>query len=187
LNRRQARWSLFLFQFELELRHIPGTRMVQSDTLSRLQHLNLEVNDNNAVVLLPDHLFVSRIDISLADRIRAVLKTDQVVLDALAAVKTGGILPMKSTLKDWISDDGLVFYQKRCYIPLDEELRRDMVQRYHDHKLMGHPGQFGTLELLRRDYWWPGMASFVKNYCLGCAICQQANVNTHPTSPPLLP
>ena len=50
LNRRQARWSLFLTQFELQLKHVPGTRMVQSDTLSRLQHLNLEDNDNEAVV-----------------------------------------------------------------------------------------------------------------------------------------
>ena len=34
LNRRQARWSLFLSQFDLQLQHVPGTKMVQSDTLS---------------------------------------------------------------------------------------------------------------------------------------------------------
>ena len=52
---------------------------------------------------------------------------------------------------------------------------------------MGHPGQFATLKLVRRDYWWPGMASFVRNYVLGCAMCQQAKINTHPTVPPLMP
>ena len=36
--------------------------MVQSDTLSHLQHLNLEDNDNEAVVLLPDKLFVAAMD-----------------------------------------------------------------------------------------------------------------------------
>ena len=52
---------------------------------------------------------------------------------------------------------------------------------------MGHPGQFGTLELLKRDYWWPGMAVFVRNYVAGCATCQQTKINTHPTVPPLMP
>ena len=52
---------------------------------------------------------------------------------------------------------------------------------------MGHPGQFGTLELMRREYWWPGMAVFVRNYVHGCAVCQQTKINTHPTAPPLMP
>ena len=34
LNRRQARWSLFLSQFNLQLKHVPGKEMIQSDTLS---------------------------------------------------------------------------------------------------------------------------------------------------------
>uniref|UniRef100_A0A0W0EWC3 Reverse transcriptase RNase H-like domain-containing protein n=1 Tax=Moniliophthora roreri TaxID=221103 RepID=A0A0W0EWC3_MONRR len=35
LNRRQARLSLYLTQFDLRLVHVPGTKMVQSDALSR--------------------------------------------------------------------------------------------------------------------------------------------------------
>jgi RNase H-like domain found in reverse transcriptase/Reverse transcriptase (RNA-dependent DNA polymerase) len=35
LNDRQARWSLYLSGFDLKLIHLPGTKMVQSDTLSR--------------------------------------------------------------------------------------------------------------------------------------------------------
>ena len=34
LNRRQARWSLFLSEFNIKLEHIPGTKMVISDMLS---------------------------------------------------------------------------------------------------------------------------------------------------------
>ena len=97
------------------------------------------------------------------------------------------MLPMKSTFTDWIFKDGLVFYQKWCYVPADENLHRDIVKRYHDLRPMGHPDQFATLELVRRDYWWPGMASFVRNYVLECAMCQQAKINTHPTVPPLMP
>ena len=35
LNRRQARWSLFLSEFNIKLEHVPGTRMVTSDALSQ--------------------------------------------------------------------------------------------------------------------------------------------------------
>ena len=35
LNRRQARWSLFLSEFNVKLVHISGTKMVQLDALSR--------------------------------------------------------------------------------------------------------------------------------------------------------
>ena len=34
LNRRQARWSLFLSEFDIKLVHISRTKMVQSDALS---------------------------------------------------------------------------------------------------------------------------------------------------------
>ena len=161
--------------------------MVQSDTLSRLHHLNLEDNDNDAIILLPDSLFIATIDTTLADRIKSVQSRDQVILDALKAVKDGTTLPMKSSLADWSFEDGLVFFSGRCYVPPDQDLRREVVRRYHDLRPMGHPGQFGTLELMRREYWWPGMAVFVRNYVQGCAVCQQTKINTHPTAPPLMP
>ena len=38
LNKRQARWSLFLSQFPLKLVHKPGKTMILSDALSRRSH-----------------------------------------------------------------------------------------------------------------------------------------------------
>ena len=35
LNRRQARWSLYLSEFDVKLHHMPGAKIIQSDTLSR--------------------------------------------------------------------------------------------------------------------------------------------------------
>jgi hypothetical protein len=35
LNRRQARWSLYLTEFDVKLVHTAGPKMVQSDALSR--------------------------------------------------------------------------------------------------------------------------------------------------------
>lgn len=52
---------------------------------------------------------------------------------------------------------------------------------------MGHPGIQKTLLLLKRDFWWPGMSSFMTKYVQGCGECQQIKVNTHPTIVPPMP
>ena len=65
LNRRQARWSLFLSEFDIKLEHIPGNKMVISDTLSQHPDLCQDENNNNNMTLLPDTLFVGTIDLVL--------------------------------------------------------------------------------------------------------------------------
>jgi hypothetical protein len=57
------------------------------------------------------------------------------------------------------------------------------VRKYNDGIIGGHPGQFKTIELVRRHYWWPGMTTFINQYVKGCAVCQQMKVNTHPMRP----
>jgi hypothetical protein len=109
------------------------------------------------------------------------------VKSAVEALKTGGIPPIKSALMDWKLEDDLLFFLGHCYIPSDEVLRKRIIEHYHDTLPSGHPGQFQTLELIWRDYWWPGMTIFVKNYISGCMTCQQMKVNTHPTILPLSP
>ena len=77
-----------------------------------------------------------------------------------------------------------------CYpilTPANITLRREVVAMHHDLPVMGHPGVFKTLELIRQNYWWPGLYLFIKRFVSGCAICQQMKVNTHPSSPPLNP
>jgi len=103
------------------------------------------------------------------------------------AVKENGPLPIRSKLEDWKTKEGLLFFKDRCYIPPHEELHREIVKQYHDSLTGGHPEHFKTLELIRRNYWWPGMTVFVKNYVMGCTVCQQMKVNTHPSSPGLIP
>ena len=94
---------------------------------------------------------------------------------------------MQLALSDWRTDNSLVFYKNRCYVPDDKELRRNMVAQYHDSLLVGHPGHLRMMNLIQNNYWWPGMYTFIKNYTDGCAVCQQSKINQHLTSPPLMP
>ena len=66
LNRRQARWSLYLSEFDLHLIHIPGTKMILSDALSRQPDHGIGAkHDNEDATLLPETLFIRLIDLKL--------------------------------------------------------------------------------------------------------------------------
>ena len=160
--------------------------MVISDTLSRRPDLCQDENNNDDMMLLPDTLFVGAIDLALKDILATAGRNDSITRHVLQTLKEGPV-PTTSTLADWTVEDSLTFYKGRCYIPDNLEVRRQVVSRYHDTLSAGHPGQLETQELVQRDYWWPGLATFVKNYVKGCALCQQHKINRHPMNPPLQP
>ena len=55
LNRRQARWALYLSRFDLMLKHVPETRMGKADGLSRRSDWKVGVEkDNKDHVLIKD-------------------------------------------------------------------------------------------------------------------------------------
>ena len=60
LNRRQARWSLYLFHFDFVLQHRPGRSMGKPDALSCRSDHGTGADDNSDVVLLTPKLFAVR-------------------------------------------------------------------------------------------------------------------------------
>jgi len=56
LNRRQARWSLYLARFDFKLTHHPERSMGKPDVLSRRPDHGKETSDNEDVVLLRPEL-----------------------------------------------------------------------------------------------------------------------------------
>jgi len=160
--------------------------MIQSDAFSqRPDHITDEI-DNDDIIVLSDDIFIKMIGLELQDEIKNETTKDDFFAKALQAVKENGPLPIRCSLEDWKTEEGLLFFKDRCYIPLHEELHQEIVKQYHDSLTGGHPGYFKTLELIHQNYWWPGMTVFVKNYVMGCAICQQMKINTHPSSPGLI-
>jgi hypothetical protein len=97
--------------------------MVQSDALSRRPDLCPEIDTNNEdQTLLPETMFVNTIDTDLRDLIAEARGVDHVVLDAVEALRTGGIPPMKTALSNWRLDGDLVFYRDQCYVPNNLDL-----------------------------------------------------------------
>jgi hypothetical protein len=57
----------------------------------------------------------------------------------------------------------------------------------HSSPLSSHLGHFHTKAIVERDFWWPGLSTFVNSFIADCAICQQNKVRTHLVTPPLTP
>ena len=160
--------------------------MTGPDALSRRpDHTPADDTDNDNVTLLPQSLFVNLIDAS--GKIAASSDSDPVVITALSAIESDMLLPFKSKLVDWAYKGGILTYKDRVYVPEQSDLRCLAVAMHHNHPTTGHPGVLKTRQLVSTEFWWPGLASFVRKYVEGCAVYQQNKVNTHLTTPPLVP
>ncbi|ESK81884.1 pro-pol protein [Moniliophthora roreri MCA 2997] len=112
LNRQQARWSLFLSEFDLGLVHVPGKSITQADALSRRSNEQDNINnDNEDIVILLDRLFIKGIDLGMKEDIAEQLGLDNFHKLALEQLLQHGVLPIKSALSDWKIEGGLLFFQ----------------------------------------------------------------------------
>jgi Integrase zinc binding domain len=84
-------------------------------------------------------------------------------------------------------EENVLFYKGKNYVPIDVELQREIVQRYHDHPTAGHPGELQTFIAVKEHYWWPGLRVFIKNYVQGCGTCQRFTIDRNPTKPAFMP
>ena len=184
LSRCQACWMMFLQDFDLHFVHIPGSAMGPANALSHLPDPDTS-SDNVDVTVLPDDLFIHAIDIALIDKISSSSSSDPLVVSALQNLSVGSPLFPRSSLSDWHFSDSLLYFKNGLYIPTTA--RHALVSSVHASPATGHGSFFCTYTLLSRDYWWPGMSSFIHRFITGCALCQQMKVNTHPTVPPLSP
>ena len=63
--------------------------------------------------------------------------------------------------EEWLIEEGVVMKERYIYIP-EGELREEMVYLHHDTPVEGHGGQWKIVELVTRNFWWPGITKEVK-------------------------
>jgi len=72
---------------------------------------------------------------------------------------------------EWSEDRGLFQFRGKIYVPRNVDLQRRVVSLYHDMKVAGHPRCWKTLELVSRNYWWPQMSRYIRQYISTCDLC----------------
>ena len=128
LNNRQARWSLYLSEFNIKLIHLPGSKMVQSNALSQQSNHRIEGQlEEEEMVMLPENMFINLLDTNLQERILNGKDLDVDVKNAMETILQEGPANLKDNLEDWKIEevDGrkTIFYKGKNYIPKDQELQ----------------------------------------------------------------
>jgi len=131
--------------------------MIQSDTLSQRHDLcSEEDNDNQDIVVLSDKLFINLVDLELQKKILSSEDYDTEATDVIKLLIEDGPTNLQKELGEWtvqeIDGRNLLFFQGRNYVPRDRELRREILQQYHDAPTVGHPGEIETYNSISKHY-----------------------------------
>ena len=81
--------------------------------------------------------------------------------------------------KAYTVEDGLVFYENRWLVPDNTELKLAILRENHDSRIAGHFGMKKTQERMMRNFYWPNMEEFVREYVRSCDICQRDKTARH--------
>ena len=95
LNRRQARWALYLSRFDFTLKHVPETKMEKADGLSRQSDWKIGVeNDNDNQVVIKDNwihslqeVLIEGPEVEILEKIKKVRSKDEDVVRVVEEIK----------------------------------------------------------------------------------------------------
>ena len=65
---------------------------------------------------------------------------------------------------EWQIEEELVLKEGKVYVLKDRELRAEIIQLHYDVLVAGHGGRWKTMELVTRNYWWPGVTRDIGRY-----------------------
>ena len=80
--------------------------------------------------------------------------------------------------EEWKIEGDLVIKEGKIYVPKDVELRAEIIQLHYDVLIAGYGGRWKMVELVTRNYWWPGVTREVGRYVEGCDLCQKMKNRT---------
>jgi len=149
LNRRQARWALYLSRFDFVLKHILGSKMGKVDRLSKRPDWEVGVEKDNKEQMLvkKEWLEMKRIritevvieEVDLLDKVRKCEAKDNEVVKAVEEMKQAGVKMLRD--EEWRKEDGLMLKEGKVYVLKNERLKAEVIRLHHDMPVGGHGGQ----------------------------------------------
>lgn len=174
LKGRLARWALKMQGYSFSISHRKGKDNIVPDALSRLHESEIySIEDVGPEVDLESPEFLSSSYIKLKNKF---LENSQNFPDVKVVDHY-----IYTRLKFSTGNEDLDRNNWKLWIP--EGLRKDILKRFHNSPTAAHGGISKTLELIRRNFFWPRMVSDVREYVSSCETCKV----TKPTNKILRP
>jgi len=86
--------------------------------------------------------------------------------------------PKDRKVKELSCKDNLLYRRNLLWIP--KGLVQEIIESEHDTKVAGHMGQDKTIELIRRNLWWPKMDERIIDFVKSYPEYQQNKPSRHP-------
>jgi len=123
--------------------------------------------------------------IDLLEVVRRSKVKDDKVVKAVEEMKRAGVKMLRD--EEWREIDGIMYKEGKVYVPKDEKLRVEIIRLHHDMLIGGHGGQWKMVELVTKNFWWPGVTKEIKRYVERCDACQRNKNRTEQPAGKLMP
>ena len=133
LNRRQARWALYLSRFNFTLKHVAGSKMGKVDGLSRRADWKVGTDkDNKNQVLIRDNwicnmyeVVVEGPEVEIVEKIKKARSKDEDVGRVVEKMKKAEVKELRGN--EWKIEGDIVLKEGKVYVPKNEELRMEVI------------------------------------------------------------
>ena len=158
--------------------------MEKADGLSRRSDWKVGTDrDNEDQVLIKDswihslgEVVIKRPEVDIIEKIKKAKGKDEEIVRIVEEMKKANVKELRG--EEWKVERDLVIKEGKIYVPKDTELRAEVIQLYHDVPVAGHRGRWKMVELVMRNYWWPGVTRDVGRYVEECDGCQRMKNRT---------
>ena len=133
LNRKQARWTLYLSQFDFILKYVAGAKMGNVDGLSRRVDWKIGVDkDNDNQIFIKDNwirsmyeVVVEGSEVDLVEKIKKARSKDEDIIRVVEEMKKVEVKKLRGN--EWKIEGDLVLKKGKVYVPKDEDLRAEII------------------------------------------------------------
>ena len=151
--------------------------MGKADGLSQRTDWKVGIeNDNDNQVFIKDNwihnmyeVVVEGSEVEIVEKIKKTRSKNEDVVRVVEEMKKVGVKKLQGN--EWKIEGDLVLKKGKIYVLKDEELRTKVIWLQHDVPAAEHGGRWKTVELVTRNYWWPGVTRDIGRYVEGCDLC----------------
>ena len=122
----------------------------------------LKVRKTKAIEIIVD-------GVDLLEEVRKSKVKDNKVVKVVEEMKWAEVKMLRD--EEWREVDSIMYKEGKVYVPKDEKLRAEIIRLHYDTPIGGHGGQWKTVKLVTRNFWWPGVTKEVKWYIEECNAC----------------
>ena len=192
---RRARWFVTIQDYDVELRHIPGSKNQVADALSRHgSDSNSEIAstpEGQIFVLHPQEVLTQEMFIRAQDQDPYIARAKEILRNRSSNQKSEELEKfLGCPLESLVFEDDIVCYKEKTRDELTSTpktvirrlvpptIKNKILELMHDHPDRAHPGRDETIRRMKELFFWKHMYTDVKQYIASCNVCNSYKGNT---------